>query len=100
MSRKVSLTVNGKSIEMNEFVEGYVYHVAAGMVNSLKGASAIKKLEMDIDSDGLLTVTLNGNGLPVNVFVMEIVRNTFSGMVSNLKGVDEEMRTLSLSVTQ
>jgi hypothetical protein len=100
MARNVSLNVNGNTIELNPFVEGYVYYIAAGVINSLKDTKPIKTLELDIDSDGLLTITLNGEGLPVNEFVMEIVRNTFNGMVSNLKGVDEAMRTLSLSVKQ
>jgi hypothetical protein len=100
MARKVSLIVNGKSIELNPFVEGYVFYIAAGILNSLKDTKPIKTLDLDIDSDGLLTVTLNGDGVAVNEFVMEIVRNTLSGMVSELKGVDEAMRTLSISVKQ
>jgi hypothetical protein len=100
MSRKVSLQVNSKPIELNPFVEGYVYYIAEGILHSLKDTKPIKTLDLDIDSDGLLTVTLNGNGVSVNEFVMEIVRNTLAGMVSELKGVDEEMRTLSISVKQ
>jgi len=100
MARTVSLIVNSNPIELNPFVEGYVYYIAAGILNSLKDTKPIKTLDIDIDSDGLLTLTLNGDGVPVNEFVMEIVRNTLSGMVSELKGVDEAMRTLSISVKQ
>jgi hypothetical protein len=100
MSRKVSLQVNENPIELNPFVEAYVYYIAEGIINSLKDTKPIKTLDIDIDSDGLLTVDLNGNGVPVNEFVMEIVRNTLAGMVSNLKGVDEPMRTLLISVKQ
>lgn len=100
MSRKVSLQVNGNPVELNPFVEGYVYYIAVGILNSLKDTKPIKTLDLDIDSDGLLTITLNGSGVPVNEFVMEIVRNTLSGMVSELKGVDEAMRTLLISVKQ
>lgn len=100
MARKVSLNVNGNPIELNPFVEGYVYYIAEGIVNSLKGTGVIKKLDLDIDSDGLLTVELNGNGVSVNVFVMEIVRNTLSGMVKDLKGVTDEMRTFSLRIAK
>jgi hypothetical protein len=100
MSRKVNLQINSKSVDLNPFVEGYVYHIAVGIINSLKDTKPIKTLDLDIDSDGLLTITLNGEGVPVNEFVMEIVRNTFTGLVSNLKGVDEAMSTLSLSIKQ
>jgi hypothetical protein len=100
MARKVSLKVNNIPIEMNPFVEGYVCYIAEGIIRSLKDTKPIKTLELDIDSDDLLTITLNGDGVSVNEFVMEIVRHTLSGMVSGLKGVDETMRTLSLRVTQ
>ncbi|MHB8104576.1 MAG: hypothetical protein ACYDG5_03440 [Dehalococcoidales bacterium] len=100
MARKVDLTVNSNPIKLDSFVEGYVYHVAAGILNSLKGTKPIKTLDLDIDSDGLLTIDLNGEGVSVNVFVMEIVRHTLAGMISNLKGVDKEMSTLSLRVKQ
>jgi hypothetical protein len=100
MARKVSLTVNGNPIELNPFVEGYVYHIAAGILNSLKSTGKIKKLDLDIDSDGLVTVVLNGKAVSVNVFVMEIIRNTMAGMVKDLKGVEKEMSTFSLRVSQ
>lgn len=99
MARKVSLNFNGNPIELNPFVEGYVYYIAEGIINSLKGTSAIKKLDLDIDSDGLVTAVLNGKAVSVNVFVMEIIRNTLAGMISNLKGVEQEMSTLAIKVT-
>ncbi len=100
MARKTSLIVNNIPIELDYFVEGYVYHVVAGILASLKGTGTIKNLELDVDSDGLVTIVLNGSGVPCNVFVMEIIRNTLAGMVSNLKGVTEEMRTLELRIIQ
>ncbi len=100
MSRKVSLTVNGNSIEMNPFVEDYICQVAAGIVKSLKGTGAIKKLELDVDSDGQVTITLNGANVPCNVFVTQIIHNTLAGMVTDLKGVEKAMSTFSLKITQ
>jgi hypothetical protein len=100
MARKVSLNVNGNSIELNPFVEAYVYHVAAGIVNSLKGTGSVKTLELDIDSDKRVTLTLNGTGVPVNEFVMQIIFNTMAGMVKDLKGVTEAMSTFSLMASQ
>ncbi len=99
MARKTSLTVNNVPIELNPFVEGYVYHIAVGILNSLKDTGSIKRLELDIDSDGQVGITLNGARVPCNVFVMDIIHNTLTGMVSNLKGVTEQMRTLSLRIT-
>ena len=100
MSRKVSLQVNEKPIELNPFVEAYVYYIAEGIINSLRDTKPIKTLDIEIDSDGLLTVDLNGDGVSVNEFVIEIVRNTLFGMVSELKGVDDPVRTLLISIKQ
>ncbi|MGD0779761.1 MAG: hypothetical protein ABR954_03145 [Dehalococcoidales bacterium] len=99
MARKVNLTVNGNPIKLDKFVEGYVYHVAAGILNSLKGTGAIKNLELDVDSDGQVTITLNGAAVPLIIFPMQIIRDTLAGMVTNLKGVDKEMSTLSLRIS-
>lgn len=100
MARKTSLTVNGNPIKLDYFVEGYVYHVAAGILNSLKGTGAIKTLEFDVDSGGDVKITLNGADVPLSFFPVQIIKSTLAGMVSNLKGVDKAMSTFSLRVTQ
>lgn len=100
MARKVSLTVNGNPIELNPFVEGYAYYIAAGIINSLKDTGEIKNLELDVDSDGQVSIVLNGDVVPCNVFVMDIIHNTLAGMVSNLKGVGKKMSTFSLRISQ
>ncbi|OGO00472.1 MAG: hypothetical protein A2Y58_00150 [Chloroflexi bacterium RBG_13_51_52] len=100
MARKVSLTVNDNLIELDYFVEGYVYHVAAGILASLKGTGAVKNLELDVDNDGQIKITLNGSDVPLSYFPVQIMRSTLAGMVSNLKGVDKEMSTLELRISQ
>jgi hypothetical protein len=100
MARKVSLIVNSVPIEFNPFVEGYVYYIAEGVVNSLKDTGVIKTLELDIDSDGQVTINLNGDNVPLTEFPMQIIRNTMAGMVANFKGVQKEMSTFSLRVSQ
>jgi hypothetical protein len=100
MARKVNLTVNETSIELNEFLEAYFYHVAGGIIASLKDTEAIKKLKLDIDNTGDVKIILNGKDIPVNIFVTEIVRNTLGGMVGNLKGVNGKLKTLSLRIEQ
>jgi hypothetical protein len=100
MARKVSLKVNGNPIELDDFVEGYVYHLTAGILASLKGTDAIKNLELDIDDDGQINIILNGTDVPLGYFPVQIIRNTLTGMVADLKGVTEKMRTLGLKITQ
>jgi hypothetical protein len=98
MAKKVSLMINESSIELNEFVEAYFFHVAGGIVASLKDTEAIKKLKLDIDKTGDVKIDLNGKDIPVNLFVVEIVRNTLIGMAANLKGVNGKVKTLSLRI--
>ena len=98
MAKKVSLMINESSIELNEFVEAYFFHIAGGIVASLKDTEAIKKLKLDIDKTGDVKIDLNGKDIPVNLFVVEIVRNTLIGMAANLKGVNGKVKTLSLRI--
>lgn len=101
MTRKVELKVNGNQLELNPYVEAYVYYVTEGIIKSLKGTGPIKTLLVDIDSDELVTIVLNGNGVSVNEFVIEIIRNTYAGMVLDLKDVDgDAMKTLTLNIAQ
>ena len=100
MARKTSLTVNNIPVELDSFVEGYVYHVVAGILASLKDTGTIKNLELDVAGDDQVQITLNGVDVPLNYFATQIIQNTLAGMVSNLRGVTEEMRTLELRITQ
>lgn len=97
MARKVNLSVNGNNIELNPFVESYVYHVAGGIIASLKGTEAVKKLELAIEN-GDAKITLNGKDIPLNVFATDIIINTMSGMVTNFKGVEGKMKSLQLKI--
>lgn len=100
MARKVSLTINDNPIEMDNFVEGYIYHVTAGILASLKGTNTIEDLELKIDNDGLVEIALNGVDIPLSYFPVQIIRSTVTGMVANLKGVDGEVQTLELKVSK
>jgi hypothetical protein len=100
MARKVSLIINDNPIEIDHFVKGYVYHVAAGILASLKGTGKINDLQLNIDNDGQVEITLNGSDIPLSYFPVQIIRNTVTGMVANLKGVDGEVQTLELKISQ
>lgn len=99
MSRKTSLTVNNKPLKLDNFVEGYVYHIAGGIIASLKDTGPIKTLELTIDNTGQVKINLNGADVPLTPFPVEIIRSTLAGMVSILKGVDGSLNTLELKIT-
>lgn len=95
---KTSLKVNGNQLELNPFVESYVYHLSGGIVASLKDTSPIKKLKMEITAGGDVKMTLNGKDVPLNFFATDIIRNTLTGMAANLKGAEGELKTLEIKI--
>jgi hypothetical protein len=98
MTRKITLSVNDNPIDLDYFVAGYFDHVTGGIIASLKGASELKKLELNIDEDGIVTIDLNGTDIPLNFFTTEIIRSTVTGMVMPLKGVAGAIDKLELKI--
>jgi hypothetical protein len=98
VTRNISLSVNNTPIKLDYFVEGYLDHVTVGIIASLKGASEIKDLELNIDQDGIVTVNLNGADIPLNFFASEIIKSTVTGMVTPLKGVEGAIDKLQLKI--
>jgi hypothetical protein len=98
VTRKITLSVNNTHIDLDYFAAGYLDHVIGGIIASLKGASEIKKLELNIDEDGIVTIDLNGTDIPLNFFTTEIIRGTVTGMVAPLKGVAGAIDKLELKI--
>jgi hypothetical protein len=44
----VDLTVNGKEIELNNFVESFISQTVMGMVKSLRGIDSIEAIDLKI----------------------------------------------------
>jgi hypothetical protein len=98
VTRKISLSVNDTPISLDYFVSGYLDHVTGGIIASLKGTGEIKNLELDIDSDGIVTINLNGAEIPINFFTTEIIKSTVTGIVTPLKGVAGTIDKLELKI--
>jgi formate dehydrogenase assembly factor FdhD len=98
VTRKITLSVNNTPINLDYFVAGYLDHVTGGIITSLKDISEIKKLELNIDEDGIVTIDLNGADIPLNFFTTEIIRGTVTGMVAPLKGVSGAINKLELKI--
>ena len=86
MTRQVIILVNDQPIELDYFVQGFVDHTIAGMLESLESTGKIKSADISIEGDGI-TIKVNEAVVPANPFVSKIVRNTIVGMISSLKGV-------------
>jgi hypothetical protein len=98
MTRNISLSVNDTPIKLDEFVTGYIDQVTGGMMASLKGTTAIKALELNINEDGTVTINLNGADIPLNFFATEIIKSTLTGMVTPLKGDEGAINKLGLKI--
>ncbi len=89
MSEQIKLMVNDAPIKLKYFTEAFIEHVISGIMESLKGTSAIENLELSIDEDRQATINLNDAPLSLTPFANEIIVNTITGMVSTLKGASE-----------
>jgi hypothetical protein len=45
---QVELKINGKETELNNFVENFIAQTVIGMVNSLRGVSDIKTIDLKV----------------------------------------------------
>ncbi|MBI2854443.1 MAG: hypothetical protein HYX87_05930 [Chloroflexi bacterium] len=88
MTRQVTLAVNDNPIPIDYFVQAFIDHTVAGMIEALEGTGPIKKLNLAIDGDKV-AIDLNGKPVPTNAFASQMVRSTLSGMVLPLKGVKD-----------
>jgi hypothetical protein len=88
---QVNLTVNEVAIELDYFVQDFIYNVVGGMLASLKDTGEVESVDMNIIED-TVTIILNNTMVPINPFVSEITRNVIVGLVSPLKGVDKTNR--------
>lgn len=96
MTRQIGLSVNGKAIELDYFVQSFVDHTVSGMLEALEGVGQVKTADISIDGEKV-AVAVNGAEVPINPFVTKILQNTVIGMVSSLKGVST-VGKLSLNV--
>jgi hypothetical protein len=85
VTRKVTLSVNDAPIELNDFIEGYIYHIVEGITASLKGTEEIEGIDLTVNGDQV-SIVLNNKAVPLNLFASRIIRSTIMGIVSTLKG--------------
>ena len=86
MTRQVILLVNNLPIDLDYFVQGFMDHTIAGMLESLEGTGKPQSADITLEGNRT-TVIVNEAVIPTNPFVSKIIKNTIVGMVSSLKGV-------------
>ena len=97
MTRRIGLSVNDETIEMDYFVQGFLDHTVVGMVSSLEGVGDIDEAAISVEGENT-AVWVNGKPLTLNDFAATIVATTVRGMVSALKGVEGAEEKIRVAV--
>lgn len=98
MSERTALSVNDVPIKLDEFVEGYLFHMVSGIMASLRDTGDIKELALNIDNEGQVEIRLNGSQVELKYFPIEIIRSTLMGALAPLKGVEGEVDRVELTI--
>jgi len=84
---RVELKVNGKRVELTQFVASFIEGAAGGLITSLKDIEIYTGYTIHMTGRSL-DITVDGTRLKTNAFVENLVRNTLTGMAVRLKSVD------------
>lgn len=95
---QISLTSNGKPVNLTGFPRDYVAQTLAGAASSLKGIDEINSLELTLKF-GKVKLSINGAPVSLKPFPTLILARTLIGMTSTLKGVDSEINHLEIKMT-
>jgi len=95
---QASLTVNAKTIAMQEFIQEFLSGVISGILSALKAPADVRQVRLAIRG-GSVDITVNGEDVPLNPFVNDFVRDTVSGMVSSLRDVDKPINSLEIDLS-
>jgi hypothetical protein len=99
MTRQVTLTVNQEPIQLDCYVDEFVYHIAGAITGSLRNTGEIKDLVIEAHS-GRVTINLNGEDVSLKEFPMLIITSTLEGMLKHLKGVKGKPEDIVITVNQ
>ena len=99
MTKQIKLTVNNVPIDLDFFVEGYIYHTVSGILSSLRDTGEIENLKLTIDNEGKVAIYLNNADVEIGYFPVLIIKSTLEGMVAPLKGVDSPVNTLEINIS-
>lgn len=97
--KKISLTINGKDIGINKFVNNFLIDTLTGMLNSLKiDNHRFNNVEIEITNKTDLTLIIDDKIIEINQFVNNIMIETIQSMVSSLNNIDEDIETLKIKI--
>ncbi len=86
----VQLVADGNGIELNPFVEGYLYNIVKGIGASLRGTDGACRLELNLEDENC-TLLADGKEVPLNLgkgFAKAVVSDTIKAVIKHLKRAD------------
>ncbi|WP_405294459.1 molybdopterin-guanine dinucleotide biosynthesis protein B [Methanobrevibacter sp.] len=98
-----SISINDKSLEINDFTEKIVSNSVKAMVGSIKTEDNVKTIDIEITdienelSDAGITLKTNGHDVEINDFTQGILKETLYAIITTLK-VDSEIRKITIRV--
>jgi hypothetical protein len=95
---QTKLTINSKSIDLNEFAHEYVTDVVICAVSKFRGGENVKELVYDIEGKKS-NLIINGKQVILTPFPNDAFWGTVTGMVSALRG-GSKVDTLKLEITK
>ena len=99
MTKQVTLTVNREPIQLDYYVNEFVYYIAGAITGSLRNTGEIKDLKIEA-CKGRVTIDLNGQNVSLKEFPMLIITSTLEGMLKHLKGVNGKPEDIVITVNQ
>lgn len=87
----VQLVADGKTIELNPFVEGYLGNIVKGISASLRGTDGARRLEFHLEDEKVIFLA-DGKEIQLDLgkgFAKELVADTIETIIKHLKEADK-----------
>ena len=97
----MDLTVDGKHIRTNAFVQKILTNISWGIINSLKDIPENpQSIQIIIAPGSDLEVSLDGQPIRTNPFVQKTVHNIIMGMINSLDDIPANPENITLSISE
>ena len=97
----MDLTIDGKQIRTNAFVQKILTNISWGIVNSLKDIPKNpQSIQIVLATELDLEVSLDGQPLRTNPFVQKTVHNIIMGMINSLDDIPPNPENITLSISE
>ena len=97
----MDLTVDGKHIRTNAFVQKILTNISWGIINALKDIPENpQSIQMVLATESGLEVSLDGQAIQMNPFVQKTVHNIIMGMINSLDDIPANPENITLSISE